>query len=82
MEIVNQVFLDRFEEDQAILYLGDDTSSMKKIILPREMLPENVSDGDHLTIKIDVDQEATMDAEDEAISILQRLKNRKRDDKS
>ena len=55
---------------------------MKKIILPREMIPENVSDGDHLTIKIDVDQEATTDAEDEAISILQRLKNRKRDDKS
>lgn len=76
------VFLDRIEEDQAVLYLGEDTSSMKKFILPREMLPEDVSDGAHLTIKIEVDQEATNDAEDEAIAILQRLKNRKRKESS
>lgn len=73
-----KAFVDRFEEDLAVIYLDVDPSIKQKIIVPREILPEDINDGDHITIKIEKDVEETFDAEDEAISILQRLKNRKK----
>ena len=48
-----KAFVDRFEEDLAVIYLDVDPSIKQKIILPREILPEDINDGDHITIKIE-----------------------------
>lgn len=60
-------YLDRFEGDLAVLYLGDD---MKKVNFPKKYLPEGVSDGDYLQLDIAYDEEATKQAEQEALDLL------------
>ena len=60
-------YLDRFEGDLAVLYLGDD---MKKVNFPRQYLPPEVSDGDYLQLDISYDEQATKQAEQEALDLL------------
>lgn len=60
-------YIDRFEEDIAVLYLGDE---MKKVNFPKEFLPEGVGEGDYLRIDIAYDKEATDRAAQEAFDLM------------
>lgn len=60
-------YIDRFEEDIAVLYLGDE---MKKVNFPKEFLPEGVGEGDYLRIDIAYDKEATDRAAQEALDLM------------
>ncbi|MCI6100854.1 MAG: DUF3006 domain-containing protein [Selenomonas sp.] len=60
-------YLDRFEEDKAVLLLGDD---MKKCNFPRKYLPDGLNEGDYVKIDIQYDKEATEAAEAEAQALL------------
>ena len=60
-------YLDRFEENCAVLLLGD---AMKKVNFPREFLPAELSEGDYLTIAVARDAAATEAAEDAALALL------------
>lgn len=61
-------YLDRFEEDKAVLLLGDD---MKKVNFPRSYLPEGLNEGDYVTISIAYDKETTEAAEEEARKLME-----------
>lgn len=43
---------------------------MQKIHLPRACVPEDVADGDYLTLSVQLDAEKTQQAEAEALSLL------------
>ena len=60
-------YLDRFEEDNAVLLLGDD---MKKCNFPRSYLPDGLNEGDYVKIDIQYDKETTEAAEAEAQALL------------
>lgn len=60
-------YIDRFEEDKAVLLLGDD---MKKCNFPKSCLPDGLTEGDYITIDIACDKEATEAAEDEARKLM------------
>ena len=60
-------YLDRFEEDKAVLLLGDD---MKKCNFPRSDLPAGLNEGDYVKIDIQYDKETTEAAEAEAQALL------------
>ncbi len=60
-------YIDRFEEEIAVLYLGD---AMKKVNFPKEFLPEGVGEGDYLRIDISFDKEATDRAAQEALDLM------------
>ena len=62
--------IDRFEEDQAVLLLGDEE---EQVIFPRAFLPEEVEEGDYLSLDISYDAEATEAARDEAAALLREL---------
>jgi len=66
-------YYDRREEDKAVLLLGDD---MDKVILPAKYLPKKASEGDYLKLDISIDEETTQSAEDEAIDLLNKLKQK------
>lgn len=60
-------YIDRFEENKAVLLLGDD---MKKCNFPKSYLPGGLSEGDYITIDIAYDKEATEAAEEEARELM------------
>ena len=60
-------YIDRLEEDLAVLLVGDE---MKKVNFPVCFLPDNVGEGDYLKLDISYDQEATEQAEQEALDLL------------
>ena len=60
-------YRDRFEEDKAVLLLGDD---MKKCNFPRAYLPDGLNEGDYIKIDIQYDKETTEAAEAEAQALL------------
>ncbi|MCI6158067.1 MAG: DUF3006 domain-containing protein [Selenomonadaceae bacterium] len=64
------LYLDRFEGDLAVLYFGEEPDNMQKIHLPRACVPEDVADGDYLTLSVQLDAEKTQQAEAEALSLL------------
>lgn len=64
-----QVVVDRFEGQKAVLLLEDD----QQIIWPGDCLPENVSEGDVLTIQVEKDEQATQAARDKADELLKTL---------
>jgi len=63
-------YLDRFEGDFAVLYIEDTVGKTRKVNLPRECVPDSVSDGDYLTLSVSFDAEKTKQAEEEALSLL------------
>lgn len=75
-EKVFGAYLDRLEENQdgsedAVLFIDDDGDEYSaEIVLPAKFLPENVSDGDYLTIKISYDDVKTSAALEEARKLL------------
>lgn len=62
--------LDRFEEDKAVLLVGDDE---EQVIFPAAFLPDDVEEGDYLTIEIERDEDATDAAREEAAALLREL---------
>ncbi|MCI6085380.1 DUF3006 domain-containing protein [Selenomonas sp.] len=60
-------YIDRFEEDKAVLLLGDD---MKKVNFPKSYLPDGLAEGDYITMDIAYDKEATEAAEEEARKLM------------
>ena len=74
-EKVFSVYLDRLEENQngtedAILFIDDGEEYSAELVIPAKFLPENVSDGDYLTIKISYDDVKTNAALEEARKLL------------
>jgi hypothetical protein len=61
-------YIDRFEEDQAVLLLGED---MKQVDFPRSYFPDDLHEGDYITIDIQFDKETTEKAEAEAQALLE-----------
>lgn len=56
-------FIDRIEEvedgeDKAVLYIGEDTETMIKIVLPVSLLPEDAGEGDDVLITIELDNQS------------------------
>ena len=43
---------------------------MKKVNFPREFLPDDVDEGDYITLDIALDEEANKKAEEEALELL------------
>ena len=60
-------YIDRYEGELAVLLLGE---SMKKVNFPREFLPDDVDEGDYITLDIALDEEANKKAEEEALELL------------
>lgn len=60
-------YIDRYEGELAVLLLGE---SMKKVNFPREFLPDDVDEGDYITLDISLDEEANKKAEEEALELL------------
>lgn len=64
--------IDRFEEDKVVLLVGEDE---QKVIFPKNLLDENLKEGDYLSIDIKYDEVATKKAVAEIEDLLKSLKN-------
>ena len=51
--------IDRFEEDKVVLLVGEDE---QKVVFPKNLLDENLKEGDYLSIDIKYDEVATKKA--------------------
>ena len=65
-----QAVIDRFEEDKAVLLIGEDE---QKVVFPCRYLPENVAEGDFLDIKITYDEKKTVAMREETEALLRSL---------
>lgn len=63
--------IDRFEEDKAVLLIGEQE---EKVIFPKKLLEGNFKEGDYLTIDIKYDAESTKKAVDDIQDLLNSLK--------
>lgn len=61
-------YIDRFEGDKAVLYIGDD---MVKVDYPKAFLDDELEEGDYIKITIEYDGEATEEALQEAMSLTE-----------
>ena len=64
--------IDRFEEDKVVLLVGKDE---QKVVFPKNLLDENLKEGDYLSIDIKYDKVATKKAVAEIEDLLKSLKN-------
>ncbi len=64
--------IDRFEEDKVVLLVGEDE---QKVVFPKNLLDENLKEGDYLSIDIKYDEVATKKAIAEIEDLLKSLKN-------
>lgn len=64
--------IDRFEEDKVVLLVGEDG---QKVVFPKNLLDENLKEGDYLSIDIKYDEVATKKAVVEIDDLLKSLKN-------
>ena len=64
--------IDRFEEDKVVLLVGEDE---QKVVFPKNLLDENLKEGDYLSIDIKYDEVATKKAGAEIEDLLKSLKN-------
>ncbi len=74
-EKIISVYLDRLEEledgtAEAILLIDEGEEYSAEIVIPAKFLPDNVSDGDYLTIKISYDEVKTKAAFESARQLL------------
>mgnify|MGYP001777740101 FL=1 len=65
--------IDRFEEDKAVLLVGDEEI---KINFPRKLLDKNLKEGDYITLDIKYDAKATKEAQEEVQNLLKSLKEK------
>ena len=63
--------IDRFEEDKVVLLVGEDE---QKVVFPKNLLDENLKEGDYLSIDIKYDEVATKKAVAEIEDLLKSLK--------
>src|SRR5436305_14823085 len=64
--------IDRIEDgDMAVLYVGDDEKT--QIDIPLSLLPDGVSDGDHLRITVSIDKTSRDAAESRVKSWQEKL---------
>ena len=63
--------IDRFEEDKVVLLVGKDEQK----VFPKNLLDENLKEGDYLSIDIKYDEVATKKAVAEIEDLLKSLKN-------
>ena len=61
-------YIDRFEGDKAVLYIGDE---MVKVDYPKAFLDDELEEGDYIKITIEYDGEATEEAVQEAMSLTE-----------
>ena len=66
-EKVTTAYVDRIEEveegdDKAVLYIGEETEAMIKIVLPVTLLPDDVCEGDYVRISMAIDNAEEEDA--------------------
>ena len=64
--------IDRFEEVKVVLLVGEDE---QKVVFPKNLLDENLKEGDYLSIDIKYDEVATKKAVAEIEDLLKSLKN-------
>lgn len=64
--------IDRFEEEKVVLLVGEDE---QKVVFPKNLLDENLKEGDYLSIDIKYDEVATKKAVVEIDDLLKSLKN-------
>ena len=64
--------IDRFEEDKVVLLVGEDE---QKVVFPKNLLDENLKEGDYLSIDIKYDEVATKKAVAEIEDLLKSLKS-------
>ena len=64
--------IDRFEEDKVVLLVGEDE---QKVVFPKNLLDENLKEGDYLSIDIKYYEVATKKAVAEIEDLLKSLKN-------
>ncbi|MBO4779966.1 MAG: DUF3006 family protein [Selenomonadaceae bacterium] len=72
------VFLDRIEELEdesatAVLYVEDEEDEFREFVLPADFLPEDVGEGEYLTITISRAEDKTREALDEARNLLKSM---------
>ena len=63
--------VDRFEDDNAILLIGEDE---RQTIFPAASLPEGLSEGDYIRMVISYDAKATKAAMEEVARLLNNLR--------
>ena len=64
--------IDRFEEDKVVLLVGEDE---QKVVFPKNLLDENLKEGDYLSIDIKYDEVEKKKAVAEIEDLLKSLKN-------
>ena len=69
------LYLDRFEEGMAVLI-----HDSREFAVPRELLPEDVREGDYLSLKLSIDPEKRAAAGQEISELQERLKFRDREE--
>jgi len=62
-----QAVIDRFEENKAVLLLGDEEI---KVIFPKRYLPDGLKEGDYLQMTLSYDEAATAAAKSESERLL------------
>lgn len=62
-----QAVIDRFEENKAVLLLGDEEI---KVIFPKRYLPDGLKEGDYLQMTLSYDEAATVAAKSESERLL------------
>lgn len=65
--------IDRFEEDYAVLLVGDDEV---KLDVPINLLPEGCREGSWLKLRFELDPERTRSQEEKNESLLDKLKKK------
>ncbi|MGI6091918.1 MAG: DUF3006 domain-containing protein [Veillonellaceae bacterium] len=72
-----KVVIDRFEEHNAVLLIGEEEIATN---WPRTALPEGAEEGDILQVNIAIDGEATRLARSEAESLLRKILQKNQED--
>lgn len=62
--------IDRFEGTKAVLLVGDVDA---QVVWPREYLPEDATEGDHIELVISIDHGATRSSKAEVEDLLRKL---------
>ena len=65
--------IDRFEEDKAVLLVGDEEI---KVNFPRKLLDKKSKEGDYITLDIKYDAKTTKEAQEEVQNLLKSLKDK------
>jgi len=68
-----RAFVDRIENDVAVLLLGEDGSVVLNI--PLSMLPDDIREGLYIDVAFAIDTESTNKAHDEVQSLLDSMPN-------